>query len=28
VEPPSGEKWWIGGRNSDGQERFYRLQPV
>lgn len=28
MEPSSGEKWWIGGRNSDGQERFYRLQPV
>ncbi|RPA87505.1 hypothetical protein BJ508DRAFT_60947 [Ascobolus immersus RN42] len=27
-EPSSGEKWWIGGRNSDGQERYYRLQPV
>ncbi|KAF8464044.1 hypothetical protein BDZ91DRAFT_772414 [Kalaharituber pfeilii] len=28
AEPLTGEKWWIGGRNSDGQERFYRLQPV
>lgn len=24
----SGEKWWIGGRASDGQAKFYQLQPV
>ncbi|CAN6674604.1 hypothetical protein TRVA0_058S00100 [Trichomonascus vanleenenianus] len=22
------EKWWIGGRSSDGHERYYRLQPL
>lgn len=25
---PNGEKWWIGGRTSDGNERYYRLQPL
>lgn len=26
--PGSGEKWWIGGRSSDGNERYYRIQPL
>ena len=23
-----GEKWWIGGRTSDGHEKYYRLEPL
>lgn len=23
----ASDKWWIGGRSSDGNERYYRLQP-